>query len=140
MNKQILIWKLIIESLQKNIPVMLLYVLESHGSSPGRQGFFMAVNARGQMEGSVGGGIMEHKFVEMAKTGLREEDYEASVYKQIHDKAASKNQSGMICSGEQTIVLYKIHKEMVFILAMLFLLLKKMKTGRCTFLPRNFRN
>jgi len=111
MNKQILIWKLIMESLQKNIPVMLLYVLESRGSSPGRQGFFMAVNACGQMVGSVGGGIMEHKFVEMAKAGLREEDKEASVYKQIHDKAASKNQSGMICSGEQTIVLYKIQQK-----------------------------
>jgi xanthine dehydrogenase accessory factor len=111
MNKQILIWTLIIESLQKNIPVMLLYVLESYGSSPGRQGFFMAVNAGCQMEGSVGGGIMEHKFVEMAKAGLQEEDKEASVYKQIHDKAALKNQSGMICSGEQTIVLYKIQQK-----------------------------
>ena len=41
------------------------------GSSPGRQGFFMAVNANGEMEGSIGGGIMEHKFVEMAKKRLQ---------------------------------------------------------------------
>ena len=50
---------------------MLLYVLESKGSSPGRQGFFMAVNSNGEMEGSIGGGIMEHKFVEMAKEKLQ---------------------------------------------------------------------
>ncbi len=50
---------------------MLLYVLESKGSSPGRQGFFMVVNATGEMEGSVGGGIVEHKFVELAKEQLK---------------------------------------------------------------------
>lgn len=100
-----------IESLQKNISVMLLYVLESYGSSPGRQGFFMVVNASGQMEGSIGGGIMEHKFVEMAKSRLKDENNEVSVHKQIHDKAPAKNQSGMICSGEQTIVLYKVQQK-----------------------------
>ena len=64
-------WKLINSSLDKGMAVMLLYVLESSGSSPGRQGFFMAVNEKGDMEGSIGGGIMEHKFVEMAKEQLR---------------------------------------------------------------------
>ena len=63
MHKSFYIWKLILDSLKVNIPVMLLCVLESKGSSPGRQGFFMAVNEAGEMEGSIGGGIMEHKFV-----------------------------------------------------------------------------
>ena len=71
MNKQLSTWKLIVQSLQQNIAVMLLYVLESKGSSPGRQGFFMAVHTKEEMEGSIGGGIMEHKFVEMAKERLR---------------------------------------------------------------------
>lgn len=93
----------------QNTPVMLLYVLESEGSSPGRQGFFMAVNKHGGMEGSIGGGIMEHKFVEMAKEKLQtanKNEEGLSIRKQIHDKAAGKNQSGMICSGEQTNFLY----------------------------------
>ena len=64
-------WNLIWQSLERTVPVMLLYVLESKGSSPGRRGFFMAVNAKGEMEGSIGGGIMEHKFVELAKERLR---------------------------------------------------------------------
>lgn len=105
------VWKLISESLEKNIPVMLLYVLESKGSSPGRQGFFMAVNANEEMEGSIGGGIMEHKFVEMAKEKLRVGSSESGVRKQMHDKSAKKDQSGMICSGEQTIFLYPVQKK-----------------------------
>jgi len=111
MNKQIQIWKLIHKNLQQNIVVMLLYVLESNGSSPGRQGFFMAVNAHGEMEGSIGGGIMEHKFVELAKEKWREHENNIEIKKQIHDKNAVKNQSGMICSGEQTILLYHVKKE-----------------------------
>jgi xanthine dehydrogenase accessory factor len=112
MNKQIKTWRSILESLQKNIPSMLLYVLESTGSSPGRQGFFMTVNSNGEMEGSIGGGIMEHKFVEMAKKRLKEQgSSEQEIRKQIHDKSAAKDQSGMICSGEQTILLYPVQNK-----------------------------
>src|SRR5262245_60956998 len=112
MNKQLQTWQLIHNSLQQNIPVMLLYVLQSDGSSPGRQGFFMAVNASVDMEGSIGGGIMEHKFVEMAKEKLKDRSAEqASIRKQVHNKSAAKNQSGMICSGEQSILMYRIQQE-----------------------------
>ena len=90
--------------------VILLQVLESQGSSPGRQGFRMVVDETGQMHGSIGGGIMEYKFVEMAKVRLLEEVEERSVHRQIHDKIAPKNQSGMICSGEQTVLLYTIQE------------------------------
>ena len=103
MNKQYATWKLIAQSLQQNLAVMLLYVLESNGSSPGRQGFFMAVNAAGEMEGSIGGGIMEHKFVELAKEKLKAGNQEPDFKKKIHDKSVAAEQSGMICSGDQTI-------------------------------------
>ena len=111
MKKQLAIWKLIEKSLNHKIPVILLYVLESIGSSPGRRGFFMAVTSEGEMEGSIGGGIMEHKFVEMARQMLKEHLKRAFVKKQWHDKEAGKNKSGMICSGEQTILIYSVNKE-----------------------------
>lgn len=112
MNRPLNTWQLMLSSLQQNIPVMLLYVLESSGSSPGRQGFFMAVNASGEMEGSIGGGIMEHKFVEMAKHALQQSSPPLSVRQQVHNKDAPSNRSGMICSGEQTILLYPVqHQE-----------------------------
>jgi xanthine dehydrogenase accessory factor len=60
------------------------------------------------MKGSIGGGVMEHKFVEMAKRRLAESLQEHSLRRQVHDAKALKDKSGMICSGEQTIFIYSI--------------------------------
>jgi xanthine dehydrogenase accessory factor len=134
--KNIATWKLISSSLDKGIAAMLLYVLESSGSSPGRQGFFMAVTINGEMEGSIGGGIMEHKFVEMAKKRLRgQEDKEQEIRKQQHDKTAAKNQSGMICSGEQTILLYRVRQSDSAIIKNIIHSLEQYKNGTLTLSP-----
>jgi xanthine dehydrogenase accessory factor len=146
MNKQLFPWKLISGSLQQNIPVMLLYVLESNGSSPGRQGFFMAVNASGEMQGSIGGGMMEHKFVEMAKEQLKAQvtgdkaqgtrnNEQGSIRKQVHDKSAAKNQSGMICSGEQTILLYVVKEKDATPVQQIIVSLEQNKNGTLTLSP-----
>lgn len=139
--KAITTWKFIAASLEQTRPVMLLYVLQSTGSSPGRQGFFMAVNATGEMEGSIGGGIMEHKFVELAKQQLREEviRYEAQgsrhkkddlgLRKQVHDKSSAKDQSGMICSGEQTIFIYPVQQRDSTSIQQLIVSLQNNKNG-----------
>jgi len=104
-------WQFIHDKLSASIDVILLYVLESKGSSPGRQGFNMAVSADGDFFGTIGGGIMEHKFVEMARARLKETNDPTAIYKQVHDKSAARNQSGMICSGEQTIFLYQVQQQ-----------------------------
>lgn len=104
--KNLAVWKL----LDGDHPAMLLYVLHSNGSSPGRQGFCMAVNNMGEMEGSIGGGIMEHKFVEVARQKLAEQAACSIIKKQVHDKSAGVDQSGMICSGEQTIFIYSVRE------------------------------
>ena len=114
---------------------MLLYVMESKGSSPGRQGFMMAVNANGEMIGSLGGGIMEHKFVELAKTKLQQAAPESSVHHQWHDKQAAKNQSGMICSGEQTIFLYTVQEHDVHSIDSLVQSLARNKNGTLQLTP-----
>lgn len=85
-------------------------VLESHGSSPGRRGFKMAIS-HDRMVGSIGGGMMEHKFVDLAKERLIDEENDVLLKKQVHSKSAKLNQSGMICSGEQTIYLAPIKSE-----------------------------
>ena len=100
-------WHFILKHLNNSQPVILLCVLESHGSSPGRQGFKMAVTSD-EIFGSIGGGIMEYKFVEMAKEKLLSNSKDTLIRKQIHNKSAKKNQSGMICSGEQTIALFQL--------------------------------
>jgi xanthine dehydrogenase accessory factor len=99
------VWEFINEKLYDDIKVMLLYVLESEGSSPGRQGFKMAVAADGSTCGTIGGGVMEHKFVEKSKHLLQQKEKKVLLQKQIHSKEDGGNQSGMICSGSQLNVL-----------------------------------
>lgn len=129
MQKQLAIWKFICDNLQGHIAVMLLYVVQSAGSSPGRQGFFMAINANGQMQGSIGGGVMEHKFVEMSKAKLIAEDVEVSIHVQVHDKKAATNQSGMICSGEQTVLMFKLNENNVITINNIISCLEQNKQG-----------
>lgn len=95
------VWEFIHEKLYDGMKVMLLYVLESEGSSPGRQGFKMALAEDGTYSGTIGGGIMEYKFVEKAKTLLEQNESGVLLQKQYHDKDHGSNQSGMICSGSQ---------------------------------------
>ncbi|MGE5109198.1 MAG: XdhC family protein [Sphingobacteriales bacterium] len=81
--------------------VMLLYVLKSEGSSPGRRGFKMAVSADNDFTGTIGGGIMEFKLAEKAKILLQQNENRIIIQHQFHDKEHSSLQSGMICSGSQ---------------------------------------
>jgi len=139
MQKSLLVWNFIFNSLREAVPVMLLYVLESKGSSPGRQGFFMTVNAKGEMAGSIGGGIMEHKFVELAREKLRAGSQESGVRKQIHDKATEGNQSGMICSGEQTILLYPVQSKDAKHIENIISSLLQNKNGTLILSPEDFQ-
>ena len=95
------VWEFINEKLANGIKIMLLYVLESEGSSPGRQGFKMAVAADGDLNGTIGGGIMEQKLAEKAKRLLVDNEAKVLLMRQYHDKQHNKDQSGMICSGSQ---------------------------------------
>jgi xanthine dehydrogenase accessory factor len=103
MNKDLEIWKFVADRLEKGEPLFLLVVTESSGSSPGRQGFKMAVSPD-SLTGSIGGGVMEVSLVEKARemfhsgTGRAE----AGIVERVHRKDAP-NSSGMICSGDQTI-------------------------------------
>ena len=106
MNKDLSVWKFIYQHLSLDQPVMLLIVAESSGSSPGRQGFKMAV-AHDDICGSIGGGIMEVKLAEHAKNLLQAEA-ESVIKHQVHRKDVAYDQSGMICSGEQTVVYFRV--------------------------------
>lgn len=100
-------YKKLSEILQYEKRLVLMVVIANEGSSPGRKGFKMLVT-KSQMHGTIGGGIMEHKLVEFAESLLDKASFEPFVKHQIHDKSALKDQSGMICSGQQTIAFYDI--------------------------------
>lgn len=97
---------------------MLLVVAESSGSSPGRQGYKMAVGENGELSGSIGGGVMEVNLVDQSRELLAIQPTTADrpisdpgtpatavtfLKPQVHQKNAP-NSSGMICSGKQTVI------------------------------------
>ncbi|WP_309614738.1 XdhC family protein [Flavobacterium sp.] len=100
-------YRRVCQTLQSEKRLVLMIVIANEGSSPGRKGFKMAV-AKNGMFGTIGGGIMEHKLVEYAQSLINKPSFEPFIKHQIHDKSALKDQSGMICSGQQTIAFYDI--------------------------------
>jgi xanthine dehydrogenase accessory factor len=120
MKKELELWQFAAERLERGEAVMLLVVAESAGSSPGRQGFKMAI-AADEMCGSIGGGVMEVRLVELAKFKIQNSKFkieddsairnpQSAIVEQIHQKNA-QNASGMICSGRQTVIFYKLNAQ-----------------------------
>ena len=108
MRKELELWTFVVARLERGENVMILVVAESSGSSPGRQGYKMAVGADGELIGSIGGGVMEVNLVEQSHAILSEPPAVAGglsqrVKEQIHRKDVA-NSSGMICSGKQTVI------------------------------------
>lgn len=130
-HPQFKVWQFVQQCLLHKSKCALLYVLESNGSSPGRQGFCMAINEQHEMIGSIGGGIMEHKLVELAKEKLKGfiTISGSDIKKQVHNKDAGKNQSGMICSGEQTVFIYTLRPSDIGVINALIDCLKKNMNG-----------
>ena len=94
-----------------DVKIILMVVLESEGSSPGRQGFKMMVSSSGELFGSIGGGFMEHKLVELCKKELLQKEFVPFKKRQVHKDSIAQDKSGMICSGEQTIAFYSLTKK-----------------------------
>ena len=100
------------ERLSRNVPVMLMTVIQRAGSSPGKIGFKMAVAADGEIIGSIGGGTMEHVLVEKAKKQLQNpSELMPYLLLQDHDPDAKDNRSGMICSGSQYVAFSPLKKK-----------------------------
>lgn len=100
------------EVLRREGRAVLMVVTESTGSSPGRRGFKMWVSPMG-MNGTIGGGIMEHKWVEYARSLLSGPAFAPFSKLQIHDKSAGADRSGLICSGRQTIAFYDLGASLI---------------------------
>lgn len=103
------------EALRREGRAVLMVVTESTGSSPGRRGFKMWVSPTG-MNGTIGGGIMEHKWVEYARSLLSGPAFAPFSKLQIHDKSPGTDRSGLICSGRQTIAFYDVGADRITLL------------------------
>jgi xanthine dehydrogenase accessory factor len=100
------LWEFVITKLNLGQRVALLFVPESIGSSPGRQGHQMAVAEDATLFGTIGGGAMEYKQVEACKKLLATETKECIWQQLIHDKSDKSKWSGLSCSGEQTVLTF----------------------------------
>lgn len=100
-------WQQLLAKLEENQQVYVLTVIQNSGSSPGRKGFKMLVAQDGFIFGSVGGGVMEFSLVSEAQALLKQEKSVVFLKKQIH-QGNVKDSSGMICSGEQTVVFHSL--------------------------------
>ena len=105
------LWKFVKDKLDESKRLILLTVIDNKGSSPGRQGFKMVVCEDKQMEGSIGGGAMEYNMVELAKAMLDLKRPGPLMKRQIHSLSGGEDHSGMICSGEQTIVMIALTED-----------------------------
>ena len=94
------------ERLQQRTPAVLLVVVESQGESPGRAGFKMVVTAT-ECRGTVGGGAVEHDAVERVRALLAEGADRSLLLRAVH-RAEAEAASGLICGGEQTLLMHPV--------------------------------
>ena len=109
--KEIELWKFAYNKLKNNISLILLVVVDSGKSSPGRAGFKMVLADDGEVIGTIGGGIMEHTLLKEAKENLNEQKSFCYVKKLIHNKNVDGNKSGLICGGTQTMIIKSLQTD-----------------------------
>ncbi|WP_103072087.1 XdhC family protein [Aquimarina sediminis] len=124
-------WKQILQKLKENKKVCLLTVVQHYGSSPGRKGFKMFVSEDDFIYGSIGGGIMEFNLIEEAKILLKQKTQSICIKKQIH-KGKIEQGSGMICSGEQTVVFHPLCNQNILLIERIVTSLGNNKKGVLT--------
>jgi xanthine dehydrogenase accessory factor len=131
-------WEFVHENLEAGEPLMLLLVVESGGSSPGKAGFKMAVTVSGLSHGSIGGGVMERELAGQAGDLLAGGGTRPRLLKLLHHEgaaatAAAGKRSGMICSGWQRVALLPLGKDDSGAVDSLLFALKRNRPGRLRF-------
>jgi xanthine dehydrogenase accessory factor len=145
MNK-IQFWEFIRECQQDDEPVLLMLVVESGGSSPGRPGFKMAVTGSGRVLGTIGGGILEKKLVDKAAKLLARGTARPQLQKFLHHETGTAasvplgggtgKRSGMICSGWQRLAMLPLAGTDSDAVDSLIFALKRNRPGRLKISPR----
>jgi len=99
------VWGLLADCLGAGVPAVLLAVVDSVGSSPGKAGAKLALAADGRSAGTVGGGAVEHHVLEAARRFLHEPAPVPRLLRLQHDARSGGAYSGMACGGGQTVAM-----------------------------------
>jgi len=100
------IWQWIVDVLEHQNSAILMIVVNSEGSSPSKAGTKMAVTAQGESFGTIGGGALEYSLVKKAHALMATESVDPVLCRFQHTSSKTNDTSGMICGGEQTVLLY----------------------------------
>jgi xanthine dehydrogenase accessory factor len=107
--KELELWKFILKTISSGKKATLVVVAESSNSSPGRQGFKMAITEDAEQFGTIGGGIMEKDMIEYSLDLLF--DNETKLVKKLYHTDKTKfEKSGLICGGYQAMIFSVIDK------------------------------
>ena len=99
------LWRWLLAALGEHEPAALLIVADSRGSSPGKAGAKMAVTADAAI-GTIGGGLIETDLLAATRAMLANGEIEPRVVQRAHHPSKNLKPSGMICGGEQTVLIY----------------------------------
>ncbi len=102
-------WANLLQKLSENQKVFLALVVDHTKGSPGTTGAKLWVSETGEIYGTIGGGIMEHKLIDRAKEILTQKDFTPEIQTLYHRPSGFGAKSGMICSGSQTNLYYLCH-------------------------------
>jgi xanthine dehydrogenase accessory factor len=95
-------WALIQQCLQTQVPVALVSVVHSAGSTPRKAGARLAVALDGRSAGTVGGGAVEHRAIMTALERLR--DNTGALL--LENQTVSDASTDILCGGRQSLALY----------------------------------
>ena len=129
-------WEAVHDSLQAGEPLLLLLVVESQGSSPGKPGFKMAVTTSGRVFGTIGGGVMEKELAAQAGGLLARGTGRPRLLRLLHHEEGAGKRSGAICSGWQRVALLPLAGGDSGAIDSLLFALKRNRPGRLQFSPR----
>jgi len=102
-------WRKILKEIEIGNPSVVVTIINREGSAPNIPGAKMFVN-RNSFGGTVGGGVSEHRLLELAKNFLEEKKFSVETVHMEHNETAEDDRSGMICSGSQTFALVPLSK------------------------------
>jgi xanthine dehydrogenase accessory factor len=128
------LWNFILKTIDSEKKIVLLIVSESSNSSPGKQGFKMAVTEDAKMIGTIGGGIMEKDLVDYSVNLLQGKETRL-IKKLHHSNKTNYEKSGLICGGYQTIIFSVLEKSHIQLIENILSFINQKQNGKLSIKP-----
>lgn len=95
-------WRAVADRLAAGVPVFVALVAAHTRGSPGTTGARLWLDAEGNGEGTIGGGVMEANLLSAAAERLASDAHGFECERLVHRNRGAGRRSGLICAGEQT--------------------------------------